>query len=68
MKTSFLTSNEAIRIDVKAYGRLKVVQKENESFSQVINREVRGPLDMQRFIKRIGDPAAHLVEFTGLAG
>ena len=38
---------------MEAYGRLKMVQKEAESFSQVIKRVVRKPLEAHAFLKRI---------------
>jgi predicted CopG family antitoxin len=47
-------ATKTISIDMEAYGRLKAVQKEAESFSQVIKRVVRKPLDVEGFVKRIG--------------
>lgn len=47
-------ATKTIRIDLEAYDRLKAVQREGESFSQVINRVVKKPVDVRQFLKRIG--------------
>ncbi|MEN6424175.1 MAG: antitoxin VapB family protein [Phycisphaerales bacterium] len=44
---------KTIRIDVEVYDRLKAVQRETESFSQVIKRVVSEPLDVAGFLKGI---------------
>jgi predicted CopG family antitoxin len=45
---------KTIRIDLEAYERLKAVRSKSESFSQVIKRVVKKPMDVQRFLRRIG--------------
>jgi predicted CopG family antitoxin len=46
-------ATKTISIDTEAYDRLKAVQKENESFSQVIKRVVKKPFDAQTFLDKI---------------
>lgn len=48
-------ATKTISIDIEAYERLKAVQQEAESFSQVIKRVVREPLDVRQFVKKIGE-------------
>jgi predicted CopG family antitoxin len=60
-------ATKTISIDIEAYERLKAVQGEAESFSQVIKRVVREPLDVKQFVKKIderpiSDEAAAAVE------
>jgi predicted CopG family antitoxin len=50
---SYSMATKTISIDVEAYDRLKAVQKENESFSQVIKRVVRKPFNVRAFLNKI---------------
>jgi predicted CopG family antitoxin len=47
-------ATKTISIDMEAYDRLKAVQKDSESFSQVIKRVVRKPFDAEAFLNKIG--------------
>jgi predicted CopG family antitoxin len=51
-------ATKTISIDVEAYGRLKSVQKANESFSQTIKRVIYKPADFQKWLKQIEDDPA----------
>ncbi len=42
-------ATKTISIDTDAYDRLKVAQKENESFSQTIKRVVPKPIDLDQW-------------------
>lgn len=46
-------ATKTITIDLEAYGRLKSVQHERESFSQTIKRVVSPPLDVDAYLKGI---------------
>jgi predicted CopG family antitoxin len=62
-------ATKTISIDVEAYKRLKSVQRDNESFSQVIKRIVRKPISAEQlaalvdeFGKTLSDDSVAAIE------
>ncbi|MBN1506772.1 MAG: antitoxin VapB family protein [Sedimentisphaerales bacterium] len=47
-------ATKTISIDLEAHDRLRAVQKDAESFSQVIKRVIRKPIDVHGFLKEVG--------------
>ena len=46
-------ATKTISLDLEAYGRLKAVQRDGESFSQTIKRTIRPPLDVEAYGARL---------------
>ncbi len=60
-------ATKTISIDLEAYSRLKKAKQKNESFSQVIKRQIRPAFDVNAWIKKLeslpmDDKAAEAVE------
>jgi predicted CopG family antitoxin len=55
-------ATKTITIDIEAYGRLKTVQRENESFSQTIKRVVPKPIPTGELIAMFRGAGAELSE------
>ena len=46
-------TTKTITIDTEAYRRLRMVRRKDESFSRVIKRVVRPPLDVDAYLARL---------------
>ena len=46
-------ATKTITLDLEAYGRLKAVQRDGESFSQTIKRTILPPLDVEAYGRRL---------------
>ena len=60
-------ATKTISVDLDAYGRLTGARRGKESFSQVIKRVIRPPLDVSNYLANLdrvplGDAAAAAIE------